>query len=101
VISSAGNLGDAGGVMLAIFAYPILLAMLEHGPAGLTLWLNAKFFNKVPGTAATTPGAPTTPWATPLGPGTLAPVTAAALTPPSPAPVASSPPAVTSLGIAT
>lgn len=40
-----GVAGDAGGLMLAVFAYPLVLAILQKGPAGATAWLKAKFLN--------------------------------------------------------
>jgi len=39
--------GDGGGLLMAVFLYPIALAGLTRGPSGITAWLNAKFFNKV------------------------------------------------------
>lgn len=38
--------GDGGGLMLAVFAYPIVLAILQHGPEGAVIWLKAKFLNQ-------------------------------------------------------
>jgi hypothetical protein len=43
--------GSGGGLLLAVFIYPIVLAVLQHGPSGATDWLKAKFFNN-----ATPPG---------------------------------------------
>lgn len=49
--------GDGGGLLLAVFAYPIVLAILQHGPAGATDWLKAKFLNidTHPGAGSTGP----------------------------------------------
>lgn len=40
--------GTGGGLLLAVFAYPIGVAILQNGPSGATDWLKAKFLNKVP-----------------------------------------------------
>ena len=37
----------AGGLFLAIFLYPIALAVFQHGGAGFGMWLRAKFLNQV------------------------------------------------------
>lgn len=48
---------DGGGLMLAIFIYPIVLAILQHGPNGAVLWLKAKFLNQGSGQPSTTSSA--------------------------------------------
>ncbi len=45
VQQARSSAGTTGGILIAIWVYPILLAMLEHGPAGATMWLKAKFLN--------------------------------------------------------
>lgn len=45
--------GTGGGLLLAVFAYPIGMAILKSGPSGATDWLKAKFLNKVPAVPAT------------------------------------------------
>jgi hypothetical protein len=40
--------GDGGGLLLAIFLYPLALAVIQHGPSGVTSWLKAKFLNSQP-----------------------------------------------------
>lgn len=47
VLTKAAGGSAAGGLFLAIFLYPIASAMLKNGPAGLGMWLKAKFLNKV------------------------------------------------------
>lgn len=49
-----GRGGTGGGLLLAIFAYPIGLAVLQRGPAGAGVWFKAKFLNNE--TSAATPG---------------------------------------------
>lgn len=49
-LPSAG--GSGSGVLIALVLYPAGLAFLRGGPAGLKAWFGAKFFNKVPGSAA-------------------------------------------------
>lgn len=44
--------GTPAGLMLAIFAYPAVLAFLLGGPSGLHDWFQAKFFNKTPGSSS-------------------------------------------------
>ena len=38
--------GDGGGFMLAIFLYPIVLSVVQHGAKGPGLWLKAKLLNQ-------------------------------------------------------
>lgn len=38
--------GTGGGLLLAIFAYPLGLSILKNGPSGAGLWLKAKFLNQ-------------------------------------------------------
>src|SRR5690606_2316444 len=47
VLSRAAGGSAAGGLFLAVFLYPIALALLQHGPAGLGMWMRAKFLNRV------------------------------------------------------
>jgi hypothetical protein len=49
--------GSAGGLMLAVFVYPIVLNLLQGGPPYAVAWLKAKFLNDV----GTTVGAPPPP----------------------------------------
>lgn len=55
-----GRGGTGGGLLLAVFAYPIGLAVLQHGSAGAGMWFKAKFLNKTSSTqpvpASGTPG---------------------------------------------
>lgn len=37
-----------GGLILALFLYPLALASLKYGAAGIPMWLEAKFLNKTP-----------------------------------------------------
>lgn len=57
--------GDGGGLFLALWLYPLVLATLQHGASGPGIWMRAKFLNigtsdgkpakpKLPG--PTTPG---------------------------------------------
>ena len=46
--------GDGGGLLLAVFAYPLVLTVLQHGPAGIGSWLRAKFLNDETSQAAST-----------------------------------------------
>lgn len=73
------NWGDGGGLLMAVFLYPIALAMLTRGPTGLTAWLNAKFFNKVATAAGKGPGPN---GGNVLAPGALPP--GVTITPPAP-----------------
>ncbi len=46
-LSRAAGGSAAGGLFLAIFLYPIALAIFQNGPAGFGTWLRAKFLNQV------------------------------------------------------
>lgn len=45
-VGRAIGAGDAGGLLLVLVAYPIVLATLEHGSAGPGLWFRAKWLNE-------------------------------------------------------
>lgn len=51
-----GRGGTGGGLLLAVFAYPIGLAVLQHGPAGAGMWFKAKFLNNETTQQPATPG---------------------------------------------
>lgn len=51
-----GRGGTGGGLLLAIFAYPIGLAVLQHGPSGAGMWFKAKFLNNETTQQPATPG---------------------------------------------
>lgn len=38
--------GSGGGLLLAVFAYPLVLSILQYGKQGPNRWFNAKFLNK-------------------------------------------------------
>lgn len=66
LVSNPATLGgDGGGLFLALWLYPLVLATLQHGASGPGIWMRAKFLNigtsdgkpakpKLPG--PTTPG---------------------------------------------
>lgn len=41
--------GTGGGLLLAVFAYPLAVSVLKYGPTGPGRWLRAKFLNQGPG----------------------------------------------------
>lgn len=45
--------GDGGGLMLAVFLYPLVLATIQHGAGGAGAWLRAKFLNRGKGDSTT------------------------------------------------
>lgn len=69
-----GKGGDGSGLLLAILLYPPFLAAVKYGPAGITAWGMAKFFNKTPGSSVNGgPVSPTNPPTTPALPGGATP----------------------------
>lgn len=49
--------GDGGGLLLAFWAYPLVLSLIKYGAKGPGMWLRAKFLNidTTPGAASATP----------------------------------------------
>lgn len=45
-LTKAAGGSPVGGLFLAIFLYPIALAIFTNGPAGFGMWLRAKFLNQ-------------------------------------------------------
>lgn len=64
--------GTGGGLLLAIFIYPLAVSVLKYGPTGPGRWLRAKFLNQGPGGApiagAGGSGAASNPLTKPTGP---------------------------------
>ena len=61
---SGSSSGDIGGILLAVWVYPIVLAVIKYGTAGGKSWISGHFVNRPDsGTAAktTTPASQTTP----------------------------------------
>jgi murein DD-endopeptidase MepM/ murein hydrolase activator NlpD len=56
--SAKGPAHDAGGFVLGLLAYALLMAYLEDGVPGVRRWLAAKFLNRVPGDPTTTSAVP-------------------------------------------
>lgn len=65
--------GDGGGMLLAIFVYPLVLAVIQHGPSGVTSWLKAKFLNSQPALPATETNPYNQPSTVPGAPGSGTP----------------------------
>lgn len=42
-----GTTGSFGGLLLALFLYPVVLAGIKSGPSGSLAWIEAKFLNRV------------------------------------------------------
>jgi hypothetical protein len=56
--------GDAGGLLLAFVLYPIFLAVVKNGPAGIGMWFRAKWLNEA---GASNPDQPAQPAPRPAG----------------------------------
>lgn len=57
-----GQSGTTSGVMLALIAYPLMLAVIKDGPPGAREWFESKFLNKTAsGPAGVAPGTPARP----------------------------------------
>jgi hypothetical protein len=70
VLSRAAGGSAAGGLFLAVFLYPIALAVFQHGGAGFGMWLKAKFLNQPADQHLGTDGKPLTKRQGPIVPKT-------------------------------
>lgn len=80
---SAIGSGDGSGVLLAVLAYPMLLALAKGGPAEVVVWLKAKFLNRTPSGAEAAGEAPLNGSGPTTGPGSSSTPKSTNPTPPS------------------
>jgi hypothetical protein len=73
-LGKVAGAGDAGGLLLALVAYPLFLSVIKYGGDGPGLWFRAKWLNQAAGTSGKTKpgvtrGGPVGPGSGPIDPG--------------------------------